>query len=73
MDESLPFLGFLLFGLLGASDHLAPVAVPPGRTGLDGRVLKWGGGDGHLTATLIEREGDREIQREREKIGRAHV
>jgi hypothetical protein len=51
-----PFLRLLLLGLLGASDHLAPAAVPPGRPRFDGGVLKRCGGDGHLTATLERKQ-----------------
>ena len=48
----LPFLGSLLLGFLGASDHLALVAVASGRPHFNGGILKGCGGDGYFTATL---------------------
>lgn len=58
----LPFLCLLLLGLLGASDHLAPVAVPPGRPCFDEGVLKRSGGDGYPTATLERKQIQRSIR-----------
>ena len=49
---NLPFLGPLLLGFLGASDHLALVAVASGRPHFDGGILKGRRGDGDLAATL---------------------
>ena len=48
----LPFLGPLLLGFLGASDHLALVAVASGRPHFNGGILKGCRGDGYLTSAL---------------------
>lgn len=47
-----PFWCFLFLGLLGASNHLAPVAIPPGRTGFYRSIFKGGCRDGHFATTL---------------------
>ncbi len=47
-----PVLSFLVLGLLVASRHLGFVACLSGGADLDGRVLKWGGSDGHFGAAL---------------------
>lgn len=54
VTKHLPLRRLLLLGLLSTPHHLAPVAVPPGRAGFYGRVLKGGGGDGHFAAALRE-------------------
>lgn len=53
-NASPPLLCLFLLGFLSSSDHFTSVTVPSGRTSLDGRVLKWGGGYCYFTATLLE-------------------
>lgn len=51
-----PFWCSLLFGLFGTSDHLAPVAVPPGWTSFYRSIFKRGCGDGNFATTLKRKD-----------------
>ena len=53
-----PFWCFLFLGLLGTSNHLAPVAIPPGRTGFYWCIFEGGCGNGHF-ATTLKRKGQK--------------
>lgn len=54
-----PVLSLLVLGLLVASRHLRFVACFSGGADFDGRILKWGGRDGHFGAALRDKHSIR--------------